>query len=120
MRAAIFKISGTPAKGDLIMLSARAPKGGASNAKYTARGEEVSAELVNGEAVKKVVLAEEPNEIAQALARAFNSSEFCSGQFAPRVAGDTLIVTLSDAVHDVRFVSEIYGTGSVKIEEVLE
>ena len=74
--------------------------------------------MVNGEAVKRVVPAEGPTEIAEGLAKAFSSPEFCSGQFVPRVMGDMLIVMLGDAVDEVHFVSQIEGTGSVKIEEM--
>jgi len=117
MKTALFKISGVPNAGDLIVLSARSPKGGSSNAKFTAKGERVSAELVNGDAVKIVKPAETPNEIALGLSQAFGTHEFAAGMFAPRASDDLLIVSVADQLDNVTFVAEVHGTGTVKVEE---
>jgi hypothetical protein len=122
MKTVIFRITDGAADGDLAVLSYTTPRGGQSNASYQVKGEQNSAyyDSTTGEAVKKTTPADTPADIAAKLAEAINNprSEWCPGQFTARASGDMLVVSCSNDVSDVIFITQMQGSGTGTIKEV--
>jgi hypothetical protein len=116
MKTELFKVSGEPKTGDMIVLSYTTPRGGNSNARYAMKGRTVTAEIDGDEVKKVVVAADSPADIVKGLAAAINNSrgDYCPGQFHATGRDDMLIVTCSDAVNDVIFSTHVAGEGTVE------
>jgi len=120
MKTELFKVRGTPKEGDMIVLSYTAPKGGQSNARYQMKGRKVTARI-NGEEIEKIVEeADTPAAICRGLVEAINNSrgDFCANQFHATNREDMLIVTCSDMVDDVTFLTHVAGEGDVVFERL--
>lgn len=120
MKTELFKVSGEPKDGDMIVLSYTTPRGGQSNARYRMHGRKIEAKI-NGEEIEKIVTpAETPSEIVSGLAGAINNSrgDYCPNQFHAVGKDDMLIVTCSDLVDNVIFLTHVAGEGTVQFERL--
>jgi hypothetical protein len=119
MKSVIFKFSGDVDKGDLVVITATHPRGGASNAKYYVKGREVTAEIKGEEVTKVVIPAETPEVLAEKLAFEINfGKEYIPNQFKAQAKGDLLIIACSDNVNEVIFFSQYDGKNTLKVEEL--
>ena len=128
MKTVLFKISGEPVGGDLAVVAYTTPRGGMSYAIYPIKGERANIHrddngdpvLVNGQVKADIIPADTLAQIAVGLVDAVNNpkGEFCAEQFHAAAMNDILVVSCTDAVSDVTFISQIQGTGTGKIEQL--
>jgi|SRR5262245_3927532 len=118
MKTVVFRFGGEPAHDDLAVVAATTTLGGMSYATYKVVGEQVRAELVNGEAVKVIEPADSLAKIAAKLASAITDykSEFLPEIFGARAADNMLIVTTTR--DNISFIAQFQGAGTGTITEV--